>query len=67
MSNETDLDAKISLDAGEQEGAVPTTVYVDDIYLTEVSGERNEEDIDISVSMANLLQNGVFEDTEDFK
>lgn len=68
MSNETDVDAKISLDAGKQEGAVPTTIYIDDIYLTEVAGEDNEEEEeDTPVSIINLLQNGEFEDVEDFK
>ncbi len=69
MTNETDANAKISLDAGKQEGAVPTTINLDDIYLTEVPGEENEEEggEDTPTSIINLLQNGDFENQEDFK
>ena len=69
MTNETDSDAKIALEAGKQEGAVPTTINLDDIYLTEVPGEKNEEEggEDTPTSIINLLQNGDFENQEDFK
>lgn len=67
MNEATDEDAKLALEAGKQDGAVPTTITLDDIYVTDVPGEEKEESgEDVPTEISNLLQNGNFEDKEDF-
>lgn len=69
MNNETDENAKIAIEAGKQEGAVPTTINLDDIYLTEIQEKEDDEagGGDTPITIINLLQNGDFENQEDFK
>ena len=63
MNNEDTDDAKFRIEAGAQEGAVATTIYLDDIYLIEVEGEKAPEDNNTPGQTAhNILSNGHFEE-----
>ncbi|HHX61260.1 MAG TPA: family 16 glycosylhydrolase [Epulopiscium sp.] len=70
MTKDTDTDAKISFDAGKlDETSVPTTLYIDDIYIIEgpdhKESEDNEDNEDVTDPKVNLLKNGDFENAED--
>ena len=63
MNNEDTDNAKFSIEAGAQEGAVATTIYLDDIYLIEIEGEKAPEDDDKpEQTVHNILNNGQFEE-----